>query len=441
MSEIAISASNLGKRYDIGARAEGDYRYKAMRDVLTDLALKPFRFMRSVARGERPSGHSERQLFWALKGLDFEIEHGQVVGVIGRNGAGKSTLLKVLSRVTEPTEGRVRIWGRVGSLLEVGTGFHPELSGRDNIFMNGAILGMRREEIARKFDEMVAFAEVEKFIDMPVKRYSSGMYLRLAFAVAAHLEPEILLVDEVLAVGDVAFQKKCLGKMGDVSRRGRTILFVSHNMTALRNLCTRAIWLSNGQVVEDGDAGTVVGHYLQENAISQHESVWPDPATAPGNDIVRLHSVRVLPQLDESTDRITVRTPIRLEFSYWNFEPDALLHVSLHLYSLEEVCVFNVASQPAKRPVGLLRDSCEIPPNLLNDGNYYIRLLVVRDFSTFVFNYPNVAAFEVDDIEREGAWFGKWPGVVRPAIHWESEVLEIGPPVARHEPAPPLAHR
>jgi len=430
MSDIAISASNLGKQYDIGARAEGDYRYKAMRDVLTDLALKPFRLMRSVARGERRAGHSERQLFWALKGLDFEIKHGEVVGVIGRNGAGKSTLLKVLSRITEPTEGRVRIWGRVGSLLEVGTGFHPELSGRDNIFMNGAILGMRREEIARKFDEMVAFAEVEKFIDMPVKRYSSGMYLRLAFAVAAHLEPEVLLVDEVLAVGDVAFQKKCLGKMGDVSRHGRTILFVSHNMTALRNLCTRAIWLSNGQVVEDGEAGTVVSHYLQENAISQHESVWPDPATAPGNDIVRLHRVRVLPQLDDSSDRITVRTPIRLEFCYWNFVPDAVLHVSLHLYSLEEVCVFNVASEPAKRPVGLLRDSCDIPANLLNDGNYYVRLLVVRNFSIHVFNYPNVAAFEVDDIERGGAWFGKWPGVVRPALHWESDVLEIGPPAA-----------
>jgi lipopolysaccharide transport system ATP-binding protein len=444
MSDIAISASNLGKQYDIGARADGNYRYKAMRDVLTDLARKPFRLARRIAHGKPASEVTKRNLFWALKDLNFDIRHGEVVGVIGRNGAGKSTLLKILSRVTEPTEGRVRIWGRVGSLLEVGTGFHPELSGRDNIFMNGAILGMRREEIARKFDEMVAFAEVEKFIDMPVKRYSSGMYLRLAFAVAAHLEPEILLVDEVLAVGDAAFQKKCLGKMGEVSQHGRTILFVSHNMTALRNLCTRAIWLSDGQVVEDGEASSVVNHYLQENASSHHESLWPDPATAPGNDKVRLHRVRVLPELDEGTDRITVRTPLKLEFCYWNFVPDALLNVSFFLYSLEEICVFVVASNASKRPVGLMRDVCEVPGNLLNDGNYYVRVMIVKDGSASIFVHPNAVAFEVDDVERRGAWFGKWPGAVRPAFRWESDILEIGPPAHHGEPglddAPPLQH-
>jgi lipopolysaccharide transport system ATP-binding protein len=298
MSDIAIRVEGLSKRYRIGEQE----RYKALRDVITDGVASPFRKLRSALsrnganRGSSPTvregspGHSGTMgngnsslvsndsllpsvtqnsklktpnSFWALDNVSFEVKRGEVVGIIGRNGAGKSTLLKILSRITAPTKGEVEIHGRVGSLLEVGTGFHPELTGRENIYLNGAILGMKRAEIARKFDEIVAFAEVEKFIDTPVKRYSSGMYVRLAFAVAAHMETEVLLVDEVLAVGDAQFQKKCLGKMGDVAKQGRTVLFVSHDMTAIRALCSRAVQLRNGQVIGFGSVESQVENYIR----------------------------------------------------------------------------------------------------------------------------------------------------------------------------------
>src|SRR5881628_252867 len=260
MSDIAIRVEGISKHYRIGARQE---RYYTLRDTLTEAVTRPFQklaafFSRNGAGTRTPEAWS----IWALKDVSFDVKRGEVVGIIGRNGAGKSTLLKILSRITEPTEGRARIHGRVGSLLEVGTGFHPELTGRENIYLNGAILGMKKAEIDRKFDEIVAFAEVEQFIDTPVKHYSSGMYVRLAFAVAAHLEPEILIVDEVLAVGDSAFQKKCLGKMSEISHGGRTVLFVSHNMEAVLRLCTSAILLKNGQVVDRGSAENVVRRYL-----------------------------------------------------------------------------------------------------------------------------------------------------------------------------------
>ncbi len=255
MSDAAIRIEGLGKRYRLGRRE----KYRALRDTITDVLSAPARMFRR--RGDNP-GAGEAEILWALRNVSFEVRRGDIMGVVGRNGAGKSTLLKILSRITEPTEGRAEINGRVGSLLEVGTGFHPELTGRENIFLNGAILGMRRAEIVRKFDEIVAFAEVEKFIDTPVKRYSSGMYVRLAFAVAAHLEPEIMLVDEVLAVGDAAFQKKCLGKMGDVAREGRTVLFVSHNMAAVENLCTRGVLLNHGGVEFIGSQTETIARYL-----------------------------------------------------------------------------------------------------------------------------------------------------------------------------------
>jgi lipopolysaccharide transport system ATP-binding protein len=263
MSDIAIRCEGLGKQYSIGERE----RYRALRDTLTDALSAPFRRLRSTFGGTRGAVNGENgdNSFWALRDLSFEVKRGEVVGVIGRNGAGKSTLLKILSRITAPTAGEVEIRGRVGSLLEVGTGFHPELTGRENIFLNGAILGMRRAEIERKFDEIVAFAEVEKFLDTPVKRYSSGMYVRLAFAVAAHLEPEILVVDEVLAVGDAAFQKKCLGKMGDVAKQGRTVLFVSHDMTAIQVLCSRVIHLKSGRVYGAGPAVEQIECYLNQS--------------------------------------------------------------------------------------------------------------------------------------------------------------------------------
>jgi lipopolysaccharide transport system ATP-binding protein len=261
MGNYAVQVKGLGKRYRIGERQQ----YKALRDVLADALTAPARAADRLLRGQGREPQPDRTI-WALKDVSFEVAHGEVLGIIGRNGAGKSTLLKILSRITEPTEGEVRLRGRVGSLLEVGTGFHPELTGRENIFLNGAVLGMTRAEIERKFDEIVAFAEVERFIDTPVKHYSSGMAVRLGFAVAAHLEPEILLVDEVLAVGDAAFRQKCLGKMGDVAREGRTVLFVSHNMAAVENLCSRALLLEDGQVQWLDSANATIASYVARTA-------------------------------------------------------------------------------------------------------------------------------------------------------------------------------
>ena len=262
MSDIAIKVENLSKRYRIGAQQES---YKTLRDMLSNAASAPLRWARA---GRRGAAQSERD-FWALNDVSFEVKRGEVVGIIGRNGAGKSTLLKILSRITEPTSGTVDIYGRVGSLLEVGTGFHPELTGRENIYLNGAILGMKREEIARQFDAIVEFAEVEKFVDTAVKHYSSGMYLRLAFAVAAHLEPEILLVDEVLAVGDAQFQKKCLGKMGEVAKQGRTVFFVSHNMGAIQQLCSRVLLVRAGVLYKDGLPEETITNYLSDASTSE----------------------------------------------------------------------------------------------------------------------------------------------------------------------------
>jgi lipopolysaccharide transport system ATP-binding protein len=414
-----ILVENFGKKYRIGSIQP---RYHTLRDTLAEMVLKPVRGAQSLLHRNGAPRKATDEIIWALRGVSFEIKCGEVVGVIGRNGAGKSTLLKLLSRITEPSEGYAEIRGRVGSLLEVGTGFHPELTGRENIFLNGSILGMRRAEIDSKFDEIVAFAEVEQFLDTQVKHYSSGMQMKLAFAVAAHLHPEILVIDEVLAVGDAVFQKKCLGKMGEVARQGRTVLFVSHNMSALQTLCSRAIWLRSGGVVEDGEATKVVSNYLKQSAGPSSESVWNDMDTAPGNDKVRLHRVRVIPRDDYDSTNITVRTPLDFEFWYWNLVPDAQLNISFFLYNLEEVCIFNVVSESEPRPAGLIRQVCHVPGDLLNDGSYYIRLLIVRDTSVPILSHPNVGSFEVHDVERQGAWFGKWPGAVRPWFIWESEV-------------------
>ncbi len=258
MTDIAIKIENLSKKYLIGAQSS---QYDTFRDLLMNGLTSPFKKMRDIIRGLPTGAAGLTETIWALKDISFDVKKGEIVGIIGRNGAGKSTLLKILSRITEPTEGYADIYGRVGSLLEVGTGFHPELTGRENIYLNGSILGMKKEEIIRKFDEIIAFAEIEKFLDTPVKHFSSGMYMRLAFAVAAHLEPEILVIDEVLAVGDIEFQKKCLGKMGDVAAEGRTVLFVSHNMSQIRRLCTRGLWLKNGKCVYEGSVEDAISSY------------------------------------------------------------------------------------------------------------------------------------------------------------------------------------
>jgi lipopolysaccharide transport system ATP-binding protein len=409
MSDIVIRAEGLGKRYRRGLNGST----VTLRDALTRVLRSPLAAMR------RPT----QEYFWALRDVGLEVCHGEVLGLIGRNGAGKTTLLKILSRITRPTTGWAEIHGRVRSLLEVGTGFHGELSGRENTYLSGSILGMAKREIDRKFDEIVAFAEVDKFIDTPVKHYSSGMYVRLAFAVAAHLEPEILLVDEVLAVGDASFQKKCLGKMGDVAKAGRTIVFVSHNMTAMRRLASRAIWLEGGQIADMGPTSNVVDDYLRKNTESNLESVWEDERVAPGDDRVRLHSVRVIPQ-GSADGLITVHTPMRIEFAYRNYVPGAVLHVSMILNNLEEVCIFNTGPGHAPRPAGLIRHTVSIQGDFLNTGSYYINVMIVKDASVGILFQNNVVAFEVVEGEVVGNWYGRRPGAVRPKLKWETDVTE-----------------
>lgn len=415
-----IKVQNLSKRYSIGALREAP---DTMREALVGVLRAPLKAVRGRARDD--------SAMWALKDISFEVMPGEVVGVIGHNGAGKSTLFKILSRVTEPTSGRAELYGRVSSLLEVGTGFHPELTGRENVFLNGSILGMRRDEITRKFDEIVAFAEIEKFLDTPVKRYSSGMYTRLAFAVAAHLEPEILLVDEVLAVGDAAFQKKCLGKLSDVAGAGRTVLFISHNMTAVQSLCKRVVWLSKGVIAEEAEANTVVAKYLREGAAVSVERVWDEMDSAPGNDKVRLRRARMRPADGTSPQDVSIQTPILLEFEFWNLEPNARLSLSLHVYNEQGVVAF--ATVPLREPlwhgrpfpVGLFRSVCHIPGGLLNDGVHRVLLLLVRDEAEVVFSFEDAVVFDVaDSIERRGDWHGKWPGAVRPDLVWETERVD-----------------
>lgn len=418
MTNVAIRAEGLGKKYTIGRLAP---RHDTLRDALTEGVRRLTR-----PRGGRDGGAGE-DVFWALRDVSFAVGRGEVVGVLGSNGAGKSTLLKILSRITEPTAGEARIEGRVGSLLEVGTGFHSELTGRENIYLSGAILGMRRAEIARRFDEIVAFAEVERFVDTPVKRYSSGMYLRLAFSVAAHLEPEILLVDEVLAVGDAAFQKKCLGRMGDVAREGRTVLFVSHNLVAMESLCERALWLREGRLAEDGPAGRVISDYLKTSFSSATERRWTAMESAPGNDKVRLRGARVRPVQGSAEDAIDVRTPFVFELEYWNLQPGASLNLSLHLFNDQGVLVFNAGplEEPHPLPAGLFRDVCRVPGDLLNDGRYKIELLVVQDQGKVLHRFADLLTFDVlDTPELRGSWYGRWPGVVRLPLPWSTEAID-----------------
>jgi lipopolysaccharide transport system ATP-binding protein len=427
VSHIAIAAEGLAKRYRLGQTVG---RYPTLRDALASAAAGA---MRAPAALLRRRSADPVAGFDALRDVSFEIPAGQVVGIIGRNGAGKSTLLKILSRITAPTEGHAIVRGRVGSLLEVGTGFHPELTGRENVFLNGAILGMRRAEIARKFDEIIAFAEVERFVDTPVKFYSSGMHLRLAFAVAAHLEPEVLFVDEVLAVGDAAFQRKCLGKIGDVARSGRTVLFTSHNLVAVESLCDRVLWLREGRVAGDGPARQIVARYLDDALETALDVTWPDPAAAPGTSDLRLHRVAVRPVADGRSDpALTIRTPIEVEIEYWNHDPTAVLVPFLALYDRHDILVFDVGPpvDPAgarPSPAGLLRARCTIPGDLLNDGIYRAVVSVNRNGRPAI-ERETALVFAVQDSEEQRfGWYGEWPGVLRPSFPWRIESLSADP--------------
>jgi lipopolysaccharide transport system ATP-binding protein len=410
-----IQVKNLGKQYRIGTR---DSAYATLRETLANTA-------NSFWKPKR-----EKSKIWALSDVSFDVNRGEVVGIIGRNGAGKTTLLKILSRITEPTTGRVELHGRVGSLLEVGTGFHPELTGRENIYLNGSILGMRREEIEHRFDEIVAFAEVDEFVDTPVKRYSSGMYLRLAFAVAAHLETEILLVDEVLAVGDVQFQKKCMGKIEQVADQGRTVLFVSHNMPAVQRLCTRGILLSDGSIVRDDNVRPVIQEYLTLDLGQAGERAWPNIETAPGDNVARLRAVRALNVNGEVSSEFSVRDDWYLEVEFAVLTPGFLINVNVFLYDESGILIFSSGDfqvsewHDRTRAVGLHSSRCRIPRDLLNDGTIRVLAGIYSPPSTLRGIERDAISVRInEDLSTSGArgfYPGPWPGgAVRPRLEWE----------------------
>jgi lipopolysaccharide transport system ATP-binding protein len=428
MSNLAIQVGNLSKQYRIGKRKAP---YHSLRETLTHSVTGLPRRLASMFQGSAvgPSGGDDT--IWALKDVSFEIERGEVVGIIGRNGAGKSTLLKILSRITEPTAGFAEIRGRVGSLLEVGTGFHPELTGRENIYLNGAILGMRKAEIERKFDEIVAFAEVETFIDTPVKHYSSGMYLRLAFAVAAYLEPEILIVDEVLAVGDANFQRKCLDKMQDVGQEGRTVLLVSHNMSAINRMCSRAVLISEGKIVKDGPSTEVVSVYLSSGLAATATREWPDPTKAPGGKVARLRAVRVRDEDGQITDTVDIRRPVSIEVEYEVLESGHMLLPYIQFHTQDGIMAFESADLDPKwqgrpRPAGRWVSIGCVPGNLLSEGILFASPgLITRDPVSRQFSAREAVAFQiVDTLEGDSArgdWNGNFSGVVRPILKWSTE--------------------
>jgi lipopolysaccharide transport system ATP-binding protein len=418
----AIEAENLSKRYRIGQMQAA---YGTLRDSMV-------RATQRLTGREAPEAREE---IWALRDVSFSVGEGEVLGVVGRNGAGKSTLLKVLTRITAPTTGRAVIRGRVGSLLEVGTGFNPELTGRENVFLNGSILGMKRREIQRKLPAIVEFSGIEKFIDTPVKRYSSGMYVRLAFSVAAHLEPEILLVDEVLAVGDAEFQQRCLGRMEDFSGTGRTVLFVSHNMQTINQLCNRAIWFEGGSIIEDGDPAEVIAHYLQQSFATASHLTWPDDETAPGDDLVRLLSTRVVDEDGNTIDTVDVREPVGIEIGFRVLREGPPVFGKIRVLDRRGDIAFNAMdtgphSEESSTP-GVYTSTAWIPPNLLNEGNTTVDVAVCTlrmpklhgraqryEAVSFVVFDPG------DGSSARGRFTGQLSGTIRPLLEWTVEPLD-----------------
>jgi len=412
MDNIVIRANNISKQYRLGVLDFTSFKEE----------WKMWWAKKTSSRNHQANADfsnerdaSEKWL-WALRNVSFDVKQGEVLGIIGKNGAGKSTLLKIISRISLPTTGTVKGKGRVASLLEVGTGFHDELTGRENIFLNGQILGMKKKEVAEKFDEIVNFSGIEKFLDTPIKRYSSGMYVRLAFAVAAHLDPEILIVDEVLAVGDAEFQRKCMGKMKDsAANDGKTILFVSHNMQAVRNLCHRAIFLEAGKIVDEGNPENVIANYLNKETRQLLTREFDRLSTAPGNEYITIKKVMLTPQYPTGIDIVDIRTPLLVNFEFWyNGEHDINLMCGVHLFTVAGECIFDVSSQKNDFTNGLIKGECLIPGNFLNDGSYYISIIFVKDSSSVLFYYEECLSFTVEDYREDIAWYGKWIGHVRP---------------------------
>ncbi len=418
MSKTAIRVENLGKQYNIGAP---QIKYQTLRDKMAD----------AVKRREKAADH----YIWALKDVSFEVSEGQVLGVVGRNGAGKSTLLKILSRVTEPTEGLIEIRGRVGSLLEVGTGFHPELTGRENIFLNGAILGMKRTEIDKKFDEIVDFSEVEKFIDTPVKRYSSGMYLRLAFAVAAHLEPEILVVDEVLAVGDAEFQKKCLGKMSDVAQQGRTVLFVSHNMSAVLRLTQETLVIDHGQLLMRGPTPEAIDYYLSKGLTEEGQKIWQPEEIATASKPFKPVAIRILNKQGDIAEIVRSTEPFVIEIEYELKTQIKGLRVGIYLLTTRGEYIFTsfdtddarMYEKETVREAGRYVSRCDIPANLLNEGRYVVGVNASTYMIKRYFQDDQALLFNVDPAGAPGMqWVETRLGPIRPALKWQIENFENG---------------
>lgn len=430
MNRPAVKVEGLSKLYRLGTRA---VRNDTLAGAVISGLATPFRNYRRLSQLGRFDEKVDETVLWALKDVSFSVEQGEVLGIIGRNGAGKSTLLKVLSRITPPTSGQVTLRGRVASLLEVGTGFHPEFTGRENIFLNGTILGMTQREIARKMDSIVDFAGVDRFLDTPVKRYSSGMYVRLAFAVAAHLEPEILVVDEVLAVGDAEFQAKCIGKMRDVSRaEGRTVLFVSHNTGAIRQLCTRVLMLDNGARVHEGEPGPVIEHYLKAGGISDRATSWAAEAS-PATDELDLLSIAVLDSSGESSSALATADELFVEIQYRLKTGIRDLRVTVTLLSGDGTEVFissDFLAQPSNRtrPAGMYRSICRIPGNLLNAGNYVVSV----DFEipmTRIILHDQRVGFTIPELSVNQLWrthSASPPGVIHPTLEWRivADVLQ-----------------
>lgn len=413
----AIKINQISKRYRIGGLHPG---YMTFREMLGGVVTAPFRKLKS--------GNGSQTL-WALSDINLEIEQGELVGIIGHNGAGKSTLLKILSRVTKPTTGEVELFGRVGSLLEVGTGFHPDLTGRENIFLSGAILGMRRAEIERKFDEIVAFSELEKFIETSVKWYSSGMYVRLAFSVAAHLEPEILMMDEVLAVGDAAFQQKCLNKMHDIRQQGRTILFVSHDMAAITRLCKRVVLLEKGRVTCDGEPREVVRHYLSSSLKTGASREWSNPLDAPGDQVVRLRRVRVRDEAGNTIPVVDIRKPLGIELTYEVLDEGHALVPVIEFFNEDGTEIFSTHDTNSEwrrqaRPRATYTSTVWIPGNLLAEGSLVGHVSIMSHFPATVLHAHerNAVAFQVVDSpagdSARGDYIGPLPGVIRPLLGW-----------------------
>jgi lipopolysaccharide transport system ATP-binding protein len=421
MEPVVVRVENVSKRYRIGALHPA---YQTFREVIVDAVAAR---LKRLGRGR---ALDEGNTLWALKDVRLEVRRGEILGIVGRNGAGKSTLLKILSRITRPSRGEVEIHGRVGSLLEVGTGFHPDLTGRENIFLNGAILGMRKVEIEAKFDEIVAFSELERFVETPVKFYSSGMYVRLAFSVAAHLEPEILIMDEVLAVGDMAFQQKCLDKMNDVRQQGRTIFFVSHNLPAITRLCKRAVLLEAGRLVAEGPPHEVVNRYLSASWKAGAERVW-ETSDAPGDGAVRLRAVRVLDEHGETAAAVDVRKPFRVELTYDVLEDGHALTPVVELYNDEGTEVFSTHDTGEEwrrraRPVGRYASAVNVPGNLLAEGTLIAHVSIMSHFPSTILHAraANAVAFQVLDepggVSARGDYVGPMPGVVRPLLEWDT---------------------